>query len=132
MVAAEVKALAGQTARATEEISGQIATIQGATSTTVTAIGRISEIIDRIDQTSTAIGAAVEEQLATTSEITRSVSEASGGAGAVSESMAGVMTTARASSTAAQAVLDATHNVDRQSEAVSAAVKVFLEQVERI
>jgi len=77
VVAQEVKNLASQTAKATEEISEQIAAIQESTQSTVSAIGRISTTIDTIDETSVAISAAVEEQAATTSEISRSVTHRS-------------------------------------------------------
>jgi methyl-accepting chemotaxis protein len=76
VVAGEVKALAGQTSRATEEISAQIASMQRATSTSIAAIGAIERTIGEIGNISSAIAAAVTEQGAATSEIARSVETA--------------------------------------------------------
>ncbi|WP_349369316.1 methyl-accepting chemotaxis protein [Salinarimonas sp.] len=132
VVAAEVKTLAGQTAKATEEIAAQIAAIQAATDQTVGAIGRVSEIIERVDQSSMAISAAVEQQAVTTSEIARNVSEAATGTGSVSQSLAQVHSIAERSGGAAESVLDAIGDVERQSDRVSQAVARFLEDVRRI
>lgn len=85
VVANEVKTLAGQTAKATEEIGGQVAAMQHATGQAVSAIGQIANVVRELDQASTAIAAAVEEQGAATREIARSVSEAASGTGAVSQ-----------------------------------------------
>ncbi|WP_404426259.1 methyl-accepting chemotaxis protein [Thalassospira australica] len=76
VVAAEVKNLANQTEKATEEISGQISGIQKATGESVTAIGDIGRIIENINEIATTISAAVEEQGAATDEITRNVRSA--------------------------------------------------------
>ena len=73
VVAAEVKNLANQTEKATEEISGQISGIQKATGESVNAIGDIGRIIENINEIATTISAAVEEQGAATDEITRNV-----------------------------------------------------------
>ena len=74
VVASEVKSLAGQTAKATTEISEQIAAIQAASDETVTAIQNVANVIAEIDQIGTAIAAAIEEQGSATKEISRSVS----------------------------------------------------------
>ena len=132
VVAAEVKTLAGQTAKATEEIAAQIAAIQAATDQTVGAIGRVCEIIERVDHSSMAISAAVEQQAVTTSEIARNVSEAAAGTGSVSQSLSRVLSTAERSGGAAASVLSAIGDVDRQCERVGAAVARFLEDVKRI
>ncbi|WP_082772218.1 methyl-accepting chemotaxis protein [Actinoplanes sp. TFC3] len=79
VVASEVKDLAQETAKATEEISSRIQAIQTDTTAAVDAIGQIAEVIERINAYSDTIASAVEEQTATTSEIGRSVSEAAGG-----------------------------------------------------
>jgi len=79
VVASEVKSLADQTARATEEISDQISSIQHSTGAAVKAIQEISETIERINEISTAIAAAVEEQSAATSEISRNIHQAAQG-----------------------------------------------------
>ena len=78
VVAAEVKTLAGQTAKATDEIAGQVTAIQSATSDCVSAIGSISQTIRDISGIATTIAAAVEEQDSATREIARSVQQAAG------------------------------------------------------
>ena len=79
VVANEVKDLAQETAKATEDISKRIEAIQADTSGAVEAIGQISDIIGRIDDYQTTIASAVEEQTATTNEMSRSVAEAATG-----------------------------------------------------
>ena len=83
MVANEVKELAKQTAKATEEIKGKITVIQENTTGAVSAIGGIREVIDKISSISTTIATAVEEQSATTGEMARNVSEAARGASTI-------------------------------------------------
>ncbi|WP_296993436.1 methyl-accepting chemotaxis protein [Thalassospira sp. UBA1131] len=90
VVAAEVKNLANQTEKATEEIAGQITGIQKATGESVTAIGEIGSIIDSLNEIATTISAAVEEQGAATDEITRNVRGAADRTRAVSASIAEV------------------------------------------
>ncbi len=90
VVAQEVKNLANQTARSTEEITRQIAEIQGVTGTAVTAVAEIGDTIGEIDQISSAIAAAMEEQAAATQEISRSVVETSNAAQEVSVRIAAV------------------------------------------
>jgi aerotaxis receptor len=91
VVAAEVKKLANQTAKATEDISHQITQIQRATTETVDAVARIGGKIGEIDEVSTAIAAAMEEQSAATQEISRSVGQAAVAAQTVTEVMEGVV-----------------------------------------
>jgi methyl-accepting chemotaxis protein len=91
VVANEVKALAGQTAKATKDISDQITQIQHATTQTVDAVSRIGERVGEIDEVSVAIAAAMEEQSAATQEISRSVGQAAVAAQSVTEMMAGVV-----------------------------------------
>ena len=90
VVAQEVKNLANQTARSTEEITRQIAEIQGVTGTAVAAVAEIGETIGEIDQISSAIAAAMEEQAAATQEISRNVVETSSAAQEVSARIADV------------------------------------------
>jgi len=85
VVANEVKELAGQTAKATEEISQKIAAIQGSTEQAVMAISKITEVITQINDIQATIASAVEEQTATTNEIARSVTEAAAGASSIAE-----------------------------------------------
>ncbi|WP_232678141.1 methyl-accepting chemotaxis protein [Nocardioides sp. R-C-SC26] len=94
VVANEVKELAKETARATEDIGRKIEAIQGDTSGAVTAISEISEVIGRINDIQTTIASAVEEQTATTNEIARSVTEAAGGANGISEDITQVASAA--------------------------------------
>jgi methyl-accepting chemotaxis protein len=87
VVANEVKELAKETARATEDISQKIEAIQADTSSAVTAIGQISTVINQISDIQNTISSAVEEQTATTNEIARSVSSAASGSGDISRSI---------------------------------------------
>jgi uncharacterized protein YoxC len=87
VVASEVKSLADQTAKATEEISDQINTIQQSTGSAVKAIQEISKTIERISEISTAIAAAVEEQSAATNEISRNIQMAAQGTVEVAEAI---------------------------------------------
>jgi methyl-accepting chemotaxis protein len=97
VVANEVKELAQETARATEDIARRVEAIQGDTSGAVAAIGRISEIIGSINDFQLTIASAVEEQTATTQEMSRSVQEAAGGSTEIATNITGV--SAAASST---------------------------------
>jgi methyl-accepting chemotaxis protein len=99
VVANEVKELAKQTAKATEEIKQKITVIRENTSGAVTAIGGIKGVIDKISQISTVIATAVEEQSATTNEMARNVSEAARGASTISTNIQGVAEAAQNTST---------------------------------
>ncbi|MBT3511433.1 MAG: HAMP domain-containing protein [Nitrospina sp.] len=90
VVANEVKELANQTAKATEEISTKIQAIQGDTKGSVEAIGEISVIINQINDISNTIASAVEEQTATTAEIGRNVNEAAKGSSEINQNILGV------------------------------------------
>jgi methyl-accepting chemotaxis protein len=95
VVANEVKELAKETAKATEEIGRKIDMIQGDTRSAVTAIGEVSSIINQINDISNVIAAAVEEQTATTNEIGRNVSQAAQGTNEIARNIAGVAQAAR-------------------------------------
>jgi methyl-accepting chemotaxis protein len=95
VVANEVKELAKQTAKATEEISQKIEAIQGDTKAAVGAIGGITEVINQINDISNAIASAVEEQTVTTNEINRSMAEAARGVGDISKNITGVAVAAK-------------------------------------
>jgi methyl-accepting chemotaxis protein len=90
VVAGEVKDLAQETAKATEDISQRVQTIQADTDNAVAAIGEISEIIERINGLQLTIASAVEEQTATTHEMNRTLSEAASGAGDIATTISGV------------------------------------------
>jgi methyl-accepting chemotaxis protein len=95
VVANEVKELAKQTARATEDISRKIEAIQGDTKGAVQAIEQIGKIINQINDIQSTIASAVEEQTATTGEITRNVGEAAKGSGEIAQNINGVAQAAR-------------------------------------
>jgi methyl-accepting chemotaxis protein len=95
VVANEVKELAKQTAKATEEIGQKIEAIQGDTKGAVQAIAEISVVINQINDISNSIASAVEEQTVTTNEIGRNVSEAAKGTGDIAKNIAGVAGAAR-------------------------------------
>jgi methyl-accepting chemotaxis protein len=95
VVANEVKELAKQTAKATEDISRKIEAIQGDTKGAVEAIGQISSIINQINDIQNTIASAVEEQTATTGEISRNVNEAAKGSNEIAQNITGVAQAAR-------------------------------------
>jgi len=108
VVASEVKNLANQTAKATEQISNMIGTIQGATGDSVGAIEQIGTVIGEINSMATSIASAVEEQSATTQEIARTAASVSEDAGVVLESVGAVtMSAARSSGKAIQMLWEA-------------------------
>ncbi|RBY97330.1 methyl-accepting chemotaxis protein [Blastococcus sp. TF02-8] len=94
VVANEVKELAQETAKATEDIVRRVEAIQGDTTAAVAAIEEISSIVAQISDRQTTIASAVEEQTATTSEMSRSVQEAAGGAGQIADNIGSVSTAA--------------------------------------
>ncbi|MDN3575015.1 methyl-accepting chemotaxis protein [Methylobacterium longum] len=126
VVASEVKELANQTARATEEISGQIGRIQGSTGQAVTAISSITARIREISGVATSIAAAVEEQGAATQEIVRNVAQASTGTAEVTSNIAGVARASEDTGAAAHQVLGAASELSRQSEQLAAEMSRFL------
>ncbi|KQT46465.1 chemotaxis protein [Methylobacterium sp. Leaf456] len=129
VVAAEVKELANQTARATDEISGQIGQVQGITERAVAAIDGIAGRIREIDSLAGSIAAAVEEQGAATQEIVRNVTEASAGTGAVTGNVAGVAEAAETTGAAASQVLASASELSQRSEQLDAQVRRFLDTV---
>ena len=106
VVASAVKNLASQTARATEEISSKIAEMQAATETSVHAVESIGRTIGHINEISTGIASAVEEQGAATQEISRNVQEASAGTSEVSANVSGISEAAAHTGRAATRVRD--------------------------
>ncbi|MCZ2815513.1 methyl-accepting chemotaxis protein [Modestobacter sp. VKM Ac-2984] len=116
VVANEVKELAQETARATEDIARRVEAIQGDTSGAVSAIGRISEIIGSINDYQLTIASAVEEQTATTNEMSRSVQEAAGGSTEIATNITGVST---AASSTTQALGQTRQAVDELSRMAS-------------
>lgn len=129
VVATEVKALAEQTAKATQEIARQIGEVQGVTAQAVTAIGSITGRIREIDSVATSIAAAVEQQGAATQEIVRNVAQASAGTNEVTGNIAGVAQASEETGAAAVQVLSAASELSRQSEHLGAEVARFLTTV---
>jgi methyl-accepting chemotaxis protein len=129
VVASEVKALAEQTAKATGEISQQIAGIQGATQESVTAIREISATIERLSEISSTIAAAVEEQGAATQEISRNVQQAAHGTQQVSSSITDVQRGAGETGTASSQVLSAAQMLSGDSNRLKIEVAKFLDSV---
>lgn len=135
VVAAEVKKLAGQTAKATSDIGHQIAQIQDATTETVSAVTRIGGRVGEIDAVAAAIAAAMEEQSAATQEISHSVGLAAGSVQSVSDVMAGVVdiasqTTSRADRLTKDAKAIAT-SADASRHALVRSVRTSVSDAER-
>ncbi len=126
VVASEVKDLAGQTAKATEEISRQIAGVQQATQDVVSAIHGIAQTIADMSRISTGIAAAIEEQGAATREISRNVQEAARGTEAVTGNIVEVRAGAGETGAAAAQVLGAAQELARHSDSLSREVTEFL------
>ena len=129
VVASEVKELASQTAKATDEIAGQIGEIRGVTDQAVSAIGAITGRIREINGVATSIAAAVEQQGAATQEIVRNVAQASAGTSEMTSNIAGVAQASEETGAAATQVLSAASELSRQSEYLGAEVSRFLATV---
>jgi methyl-accepting chemotaxis protein len=129
VVASEVKALANQTAKATEEISAQIHGIQTATGEAVAAIQAIGGTIAEINEISSAIANAVDQQGAATREISGNVQQAASGTSEVSESIVVVARTSGEAGAAASKLLQAATGLSSQSEQLKLEVDGFLRSV---
>lgn len=126
VVASEVKSLASQTTKATEEISGQIEEIQRATNSAAAAIMEIGKTIEEIDQIASGVAAAVEEQGAATAEIARNVQEASTGTQEVTTNISKVTQSTSDTGRASAEVLTAANDLSRQSQTLQKEVEKFL------
>ena len=131
VVANEVKSLATQTARATEEIAGLVSEIQGSTGQSVAAIGQIGKTIAEMTEIATTIASAVEEQGAATSEIARNVEQAANGTAAVTDQVGAVRTVAGETDAGAEATLTAASALQDQARALKQAVAEFLQTVRK-
>ncbi len=129
VVASEVKSLANQTAKATEDIGAQVSSIQGATRDSVEAIKAIGRTISEVSEIATTIASAVEEQGAATQEIARNVQEAARGTQDVSANIAGVTQAAAEAGAAATQLLDVAGDLAKQAVALRAQVDAFLAKV---
>jgi methyl-accepting chemotaxis protein len=125
VVANEVKELAKQTAKATEDISLKIAAIQSDTKGAVDAIATISIVINQISDISTTIATAVEEQSATTNEMSRNVTEAAKGSTQITENIAGVSQAAQGTSSSAHESLKAANKLAEMSTQLRGLVDQF-------
>jgi methyl-accepting chemotaxis protein len=129
VVASEVKSLASQTAKATEDISEQIADIQKVANEAIDAIKGIGSIIGEVNEVATAIAAAVQQQGAATQEITRSTQHAAQGTKNVSDNITGVKADADAAAAAAQDVKLASETLETQSQQLGHQVTQFLGKI---
>ncbi len=125
VVANEVKELAKQTAKATEDIGRKIEAIQGDTKGAVTAIEEISTIINQINDISNSIASAVEEQTATTNEIGKSVTEAATGVGDIAKNIGGVALAAKNTTQGANDTQKASQELSRMAAQLQKVVSRF-------
>jgi methyl-accepting chemotaxis protein len=129
VVANEVKSLANQTSRATEEIAAQISAVQGETRAAVQAVAEIADIVGNINQMSSAIAGAVEQQGAATSEISRSVDQASVGTREVAGNIEEVAQVAAKTGEMAHTVFTAANDLLGESEQLEREIERFLKEV---
>jgi methyl-accepting chemotaxis protein len=129
VVASEVKSLANQTAKATDEIRQQIVSMQEVTTSAVSAIRNISSTIGEINDVTTAIATAVEEQGAATREIARNIQHAAGGTSEVSSNIVGVSSASTEAGAAATEVLSASDALRREADVLRAEIDAFLSNI---
>lgn len=129
VVASEVKALAAQTAKATDEIKAQIGSIRDTTSVAVRAIRNIGATIADMNAIASAVAAAMEQQGAATREIAGNIGQAARGTNAVSSTIGGVTQSSAEVGAAASQVLGATRDLSMQSEKLRRDVAEFLASV---
>jgi methyl-accepting chemotaxis protein len=129
VVASEVKALANQTAKATEEISAQVAAMQASTSEAVHSIGGITETIAQMSEITGSIATSIEQQGDATREIARNIQSVAAGSSEISAHIGGVTTAAAATGMAASDVLSNARELDKQSGMLRHAVDEFLVKV---
>jgi methyl-accepting chemotaxis protein len=125
VVASEVKDLARETAAATEDIGRRIEALQADSRAAAAAIGEIAEVIERIHETQSTIASAVEEQTATTSEMTRNVSEASQGTDQIAVSISGVASAATAANDGVRVTFEASAELTHASLGLAATLSHF-------
>ncbi|MBZ5740172.1 methyl-accepting chemotaxis protein [Nocardioides mangrovi] len=125
VVANEVKELAQETARATEDIARRVEAIQNDTTGAVDAIGEIATIITTINDYQLTIASAVEEQTATTNEMSRNVAEASTGSGEIAQNISGVATAADGTTQAVNQTLTAIGELARMAASLRTEISRF-------
>jgi len=126
VVASEVKALASQTAQATDQISQQVSHIQSVVARAVSAIQAVTRSIQQVNEVSTTISSAVEEQSAATAEISRTTDQTARSAGSVSEEILLVQTGAEETSTAAHSVVQASDSLGKLASQLQSDMTEFL------
>jgi len=131
VVAGEVKNLANQTARATEEISNQISEVQSQTENAVKAIKGIVDVVTQINEIDSAIASAVEEQNAATLEIARNIQQASTGTTDVSSNITGVSQAADDTGQASSQVLESAAMLTEQAGRIRHQIETFLTEIEK-
>jgi methyl-accepting chemotaxis protein len=129
IVASEVKSLAVQTEKATEDIAGQVAAVQEATSTAVAAIRRIAERMQEIDQDTTSVAASIRQQDVATGQISQNVGSAAERTRAIAAVLGDVAGTASEARVSAQTLLDASEAVATAAAALRSEVEGFLGKV---
>ena len=129
VVASEVKALANQTAKATEEISAQVAAMQSSTSDAVAAISGITQTIAQMSEITVSLSTAIDQQGDATREIARNIQSVAAGSSEISAHIGGVTTAASATGKAATDVLTNARELDNQSGMLRQAVDEFLVKV---
>jgi methyl-accepting chemotaxis protein len=129
VVASEVKSLAVQTAKATEEIGGQISGVQTSTTAAVEAIRRIAERMQEINQHTASVTAALQEQNAATGEISRNVTNAARGTQSIVSVLGEVTVAATETRASAQTVLTAAEAVDKSAASLGSEIENFLKKV---
>jgi methyl-accepting chemotaxis protein len=125
VVAGEVKELAQQTAKATEEITSRIGAIQASSSSAAVAINEITEVIQRIGDYTTTIASAVEQQTATTGEMSRTVAEAATSSGAVATTVSQVADVASSTADGANITQQAAADLNRLADEITTIVNSF-------
>jgi methyl-accepting chemotaxis protein len=125
VVASEVKDLAQETAKATEDNGTRVAAIQQDTSGAVEVISRISEVIGQINEFQTTIASAIEQQTATTGEMSRSIGEVAGGSHRIARNIADVSTAGATSAQGVEQTRQASNEVARTAEELRTLVGGF-------
>jgi methyl-accepting chemotaxis protein len=132
VVAGEVKSLANQTARATEEVKGHIATIQAKTGEAVGAIHAVGKLVSQVGEMTTSVAGAVEEQSAATSEIARNVDQAALGTGEVTRHIGGVSQVAGTTGDGAARIKTAAGCLGQGADRLQACVDGFLHAIQAL
>lgn len=131
VVAGEVKNLASQTARATDEIASQVEEIRGLTDNVVAALHSVADVIGEVDQSAAAIAAAVEEQQASTAGISDSIQDANGGMRTVAEAVGALDNETAQVHNGSENVTRATNTLNTEASRLRDAIDGFLDQIEK-